>query len=84
MRRITQEEVLLLAEVRARCASGEARKLRIDADLTFREVGEHCGVTGDTVRGWELARCAPRGTPALRYARLLAELAARQSDEVAS
>ncbi len=60
---MTLEDVLRLAEVRRKCASGEARALRLAADLRQREIGDHCGVSSDTVGEWEMARCVPRGRP---------------------
>jgi DNA-binding transcriptional regulator YiaG len=68
---MTQADLLSLAEVRRKAASGDARSVRLAADLTLKEIGEHCHVSGDAVRGWELGRCVPRGAAALRYARLI-------------
>jgi DNA-binding transcriptional regulator YiaG len=72
--RPSKADLLRLAAVRRKAASGEARALRIANDLILREVGEYCGVSADTIRGWEIGRCVPRGLAALRYERLLEDL----------
>jgi DNA-binding transcriptional regulator YiaG len=71
-----KSDVLALASLRRRLVDepGWARGLRVDAGLTQSEVGSACGVKGETVCRWEIGDRRPQGLPALRYARLLAEL----------
>jgi transcriptional regulator with XRE-family HTH domain len=76
-------DLLLIAEARERAANGEARQLRTAAGLTQLQVGEACGVTGTAVAHWEACARTPRGRPALRWARLLSELASR-ADQAAT
>jgi transcriptional regulator with XRE-family HTH domain len=52
--------------------------IRLSADLTLEEIGREVGVAVSTVYRWENDERVPRGKPALRYARLLEELAKRQ------
>lgn len=79
-------ELLLIAQARDRVATGEARQLRTAAGLTQRQVGDHCGVTSTAISHWEAGFRVPRGRPALRWARLLSELATRtdSADEAVS
>ena len=70
-------EILLVAQANHWAATGDARQLRVSAGLTQQQVGDHCGVTGTAIAHWEAAARSPRGRPGIRWARLLAELAAR-------
>jgi transcriptional regulator with XRE-family HTH domain len=65
---------VIVAEARAAAASGEARRLRIAAKLTQREVGSACGVSATTVAMWETGQRVPSGVPALEYGRALRQL----------
>jgi transcriptional regulator with XRE-family HTH domain len=78
------DDLLLLAQAGEWAQSGYARQLRVNNHLTQQLIGDHCGVTATAVSHWESADRTPRGRPALRFARLLNELAARAPDRVAS
>jgi transcriptional regulator with XRE-family HTH domain len=70
-------EILELVEItrgREMAKSGEARRIRLAAGLTLEEVGNACGVSAIGIWRWERGERRPRGTPALKYARLLASL----------
>ncbi|MBB6418717.1 helix-turn-helix domain-containing protein [Streptomyces sp. AK010] len=54
----------------------ERRRLREAASLTRAQLASRVGVTGETVRGWETGRLAPRGRKGEKYARLLNSLSA--------
>lgn len=69
-------DLLKLADARHAARSGEARQLRIDANLSQAEVGAVCEVTPDAVSRWESGSRSPRGAPAVRYAQLLEALRA--------
>jgi DNA-binding XRE family transcriptional regulator len=69
-------DVVALAEMRAACKNGSARRTRIAAEVTQREVGEACHVSPKTVALWETGQRTPGGHPALAYGRLLRDLAA--------
>ncbi|WP_073773744.1 helix-turn-helix domain-containing protein [Streptomyces sp. MJM1172] len=58
-------------------APGERRKLREAAHLTYEQVAAAVGVTGTTVRSWELGRTEPRGRKRGSYAAFLAGLSER-------
>lgn len=64
-----------LARVRELIASGEAKRLRVAADVSLSEVAAACGVDTSSVWRWETGRRSPRGSDALQYARVLAMLA---------
>ncbi|MFH1330242.1 MAG: helix-turn-helix transcriptional regulator [Actinomycetota bacterium] len=63
-----------IARVRALCAGGAARAIRVAARLSLKEVASDVGVSLSTVWRWEMARRSPRGPAALRYLRLLDRL----------
>lgn len=56
-----------LALVRRICSSGEARRRRITAQVSLREVAEACGVDPGAVHKWETGQRVPRQDAALRY-----------------
>lgn len=72
-----------LTRVRALLASGEAKRRRVDAGLSLRELADACGVDATTVWRWEEGRRIPRGHHAQDYARVL-DLLAPRSPERAS
>ena len=76
--------ILLIAQAQDWAANGRARELRTSAGLTQQQVADHCGVTGTAVAHWEAAVRTPRGRPAVRWARLLSELASRTDSAAAS
>jgi transcriptional regulator with XRE-family HTH domain len=67
-----------LANVRDACRSGAARMIRISAGLSLSEVSREVGAAISTIYRWETGERIPRGKAAIRYARLLEELAERQ------
>lgn len=71
---MTRSDALRLARMRSATATGAARTQRLAARLSLSEVAEHCGVDQSTVWRWENGRRVPKGTPALKYARLLESL----------
>ncbi|WP_326597775.1 helix-turn-helix domain-containing protein [Streptomyces sp. NBC_01803] len=68
------QSALRLAEIRAAVSNGEARRLRVAADLSIGEVARACGVDQSTVWRWEKGTRRPCGHGALQYAKLIAEL----------
>lgn len=64
-----------LTRLRAMLTSGEARRVRIAAGLSYREAGAGCGVSLTTVYRWENGMRAPRGEVAIRYLAILEALA---------
>ncbi|MFG3110566.1 helix-turn-helix domain-containing protein [Streptomyces tendae] len=74
---VTDTQVLRLAEVRAATASGEATRLRVEAQLSIGEVARACGVDQSTVWRWENGERRPRGNAALLYGQLIETLRQR-------
>lgn len=56
-----------LALARRICTSGEARKRRLAAQLSLREVADACGVDPAAIQKWETGQRLPRRDAALRY-----------------
>ncbi len=72
----TTKTLLQLAKVRELAANGEAKRLREEvARLSLSEVAELVGVAPVSVWRWERGVKRPHGRPALRYLRLLEQLA---------
>ena len=72
-------ELVRLADVRDAARSGEARRLRVAAELSLAEVARAVGVAVPTVLRWERGERTPRGKPAIRYAKLLEALEKREA-----
>jgi transcriptional regulator with XRE-family HTH domain len=70
------EEAERLVRMRQMARSGEARRIRLAAELTLREVAAEVGVDAGTVSRWEAGLLAPRCGHALRWEEVLAEAAA--------
>jgi len=68
------KKAVILAEMRSRIASGEAKRLRLAHRLTLGEVADDVGVTASAVHAWEAGAYLPNGPHALAYADLLREL----------
>jgi transcriptional regulator with XRE-family HTH domain len=68
---MTENDLVLVAQVRADARSGRARDTREAADVAQAEIAEVCGVAPATVSLWESGKRAPRGKAALKYARIL-------------
>lgn len=76
-RGMDQAQVLRIVELRTAVSTGEARRLRVAAQLSIGEVARSCGVDQSTVWRWEKGVRRPRGSGALEYAELIAELRER-------
>jgi DNA-binding transcriptional regulator YiaG len=63
-----------LQALRARTASGEARKIREAARLSLNDIARSVGTHYSTIARWESGERLPRGEAALRYAALLDRL----------
>lgn len=68
---------LRLTEVRQMTGSGEARRIRLEAGLSLKELGAGCGSDQSTVFRWESGDRRPRGVAALRYLELLEAISAK-------
>src|SRR5690348_9269274 len=76
LRRVTEEtRAEVLRRTRDRCASGEARTLRLDAQLSLQELASECLVAKSTLFRWEVGERVPRGPAALVYGSVLDRLA---------
>jgi DNA-binding transcriptional regulator YiaG len=71
---MVEDDLVELARVRALCASGAARSIRVAARMSLREVGRSLGVSPSTVLRWEERDRQPRGDAGLRYGALLDRL----------
>lgn len=69
------DDLARIADVRAMCASGEARRIREMARVTLREVAAAVGVDHKTVIGWETGRTTCVSPHALAYADALNAMA---------
>jgi hypothetical protein len=69
-------ETLVIAWVRACCADGEGRRLRVAARLSLADVSRACDVDTGTASRWERGLCSPQHAAALRYGAFLSELSA--------
>ncbi|MFI7628436.1 helix-turn-helix domain-containing protein [Microbispora rosea] len=69
------EDLARIADVRAMCASGEARRIREMARVTLREVAAAIGVDHKTIVGWETGRTTCVSPYALAYADALNAMA---------
>ncbi len=72
---ISAAELVELSEVRAFARSGAARAIRLAAQVSLSELAEAAGVSLSTIHKWEAGERVPRGQAALRYKRLLDQLA---------
>jgi len=77
-------DLLRLVDVREAAQTGEARRLRLAAGLSLGEVASEVGVGVPTVWRWENGQRRPRGTAAVRYAKLLEALEMREAGFPAS
>lgn len=69
-------DLALLARARRLLKDGTALRLRVDAGIARAELARAAGVSVPALSRWEHGTQVPRGEPALRYARALAELTA--------
>ena len=76
---MTPNDLHELSFVRGLCSSGEARTIRVTADVGLTEISDAIGVRSQTVWRWENQRRTPTGPPALRYAALMRVLAKETS-----
>lgn len=70
---------LKLARVRRLAASGEARRLRRTANLSYAETSGAVAVSPATILRWETGERSPHGDAAIRYLELLDQLADLES-----
>lgn len=68
-------EAVELALARALSASGRGREIRLAARLTLEDVGLSIGADAASVLRWERGTVRPRRDAAVRWARLMADLA---------
>lgn len=72
--------IVQLADIRRRCASGLARRVRVKSGLSLREIAAAtaeragCTVSASTVYRWESGDARPTGDRALAYLAVLDEL----------
>ncbi len=66
---------LRIAKAHKLLRTADARTLRTAAGLSLADVAEAIGVTPAAVHSWENGKYLPRGEHAVRYARLLEDLA---------
>jgi transcriptional regulator with XRE-family HTH domain len=71
----------LLRRSREDMRSGRYRRIRMASGLSRREVADQLGVGFSAVAHWETALRCPQNETALRYARLMEELARRLFEE---
>ncbi|MEX2554396.1 MAG: helix-turn-helix transcriptional regulator [Actinomycetota bacterium] len=71
---MTKTEALKVSLARRLARSGEAQRIRAEAELSLNQIAAVVGVTHVTVRRWELGDKRPSGKAAVRYADLLAAL----------
>lgn len=62
------------ARTRALLRSGEAARLRDEAEVTAAELARALGVTRQAVRSWETGAAVPTAEHALAYGKALAAL----------
>lgn len=70
----TDEEVVLLEQLRRDLCTGRARELRLAAGLSPRHCGRCVGISGQSILYWENHSRRPCSREALRYAALLRAL----------
>lgn len=63
-----------LAQVRAACVSGAARRIRLAARLSQADAAGAIGADPSALSRWERGERSPRGQAALRYGELLDRL----------
>ena len=69
------EDLVVLTRTRALTESGLARSIRLGAGLSLTEVAQAVGVSISTVHRWENAERKPTREQAVRYGRLLMDVA---------
>lgn len=72
---MTSEEILFLVAARQHAADGTGRAIRQAAGLSMDQLATAIGVTKPTLWRWEQRKHRPRGIAAVRWARLLEDLA---------
>lgn len=64
----------LIAATRHLAATGQARRIRTDANIRASELARHLGVTQTTLNRWETCLRIPSDEDTLRWGRALQEL----------
>jgi DNA-binding transcriptional regulator YiaG len=77
---IEMTDAIGLAIARRLCRNGQARELRVRADLSQGDVGASVGATHAAVSRWERGQRRPTGDAGARYGELLAALAGGAAD----
>lgn len=72
---LTTEELLLLSEARQLAVSGRGRQIRETAGVSQSELSAAISTTVAGISKWESGQRRPTGAAAIRYARLMRELA---------
>ena len=80
---LSVEELLLLTEARQLAASGRGRDVREAAGVSQAEIGAAIGATVAGISKWENGLRRPSGASAIRYARVIRELANQLSNQKA-
>lgn len=65
---------VVLAQARRLAKSGAGRMIRVNADLTLKDIADPVGVSPTTILRWERLERVPHGEAAERWARLLNDL----------
>lgn len=73
-----------IARLRRLIADGEAKRRRVDANLSLREVAEEVRVVHGSIWNWENGRQRPSGAAALRYLKVLDNLSESELTAVAA
>jgi DNA-binding transcriptional regulator YiaG len=69
-----QADLAAIIKVRRLCATGEAKKIRVNARVTRAEMARLAKTTGPAVTRWEECQRRPQGAHATRYYRALVRL----------
>jgi DNA-binding transcriptional regulator YiaG len=73
-RQFTVQQLRQFHETRELLASGEARRIREESDLTFTRLALMANVAAMTIRRWESGAVPHAIAPAIRYGRVLKQL----------
>jgi transcriptional regulator with XRE-family HTH domain len=72
---VQHEQLLRLARGRALARTGDARRIRMAAGVSARELARAVEVAPSTLARWERGETRPRGDAGLRYEAALGALA---------
>jgi DNA-binding transcriptional regulator YiaG len=77
---MTNEQIQLIAATRRTALTGDARRIRKDANLRVSELASHLGVTETTLNRWETSERVPNARDTLRWGLVLLELSRMSED----